>query len=312
MRIYVSGSLAFDRIMNFPGSFAEHILPDHIHQLNVCFVVDGMEEKFGGTAGNIAYSLALLGESPLVLSCVGKDFSAYEKRMRSLGLPLDGIRVVDDDFTAGAYITTDKSDNQITGFNPGAMRHSANPHIDRTNIGGSLAIISPGNVEDMTSLPKVYKELNIPYIFDPGQQITALSGKQMEEALTGCYMLVTNDYELEMVMKATSLSKEQILERVEVLVTTLGDKGSLLYEGGKKIEIPAAPVEETLDPTGAGDAFRSGLMKGIVNGKPLATACRLGAVCAAYCVENYGTQEHSFDQKLVAARYQQAFGESYE
>lgn len=311
MRIYVSGSLAFDRIMSFPGKFADHILADKIHMLNVCFVVDGMEEKFGGTAGNIAYSLALLGEMPHILASVGKDFGPYDKHLRALGLPLDGIRMVDGDFTAGAYITTDQADNQITGFNPGAMRETCRPHIDRTNIGGSLAIISPGNLDDMTNLPKTYKELNIPYIFDPGQQITALTGEQMTEAITGCHMLVTNDYELEMILKATGLSREQVLERVEVLITTLGEKGSLLVAEGKTTEIPAAPVAEPKDPTGAGDAFRAGLLKGMTQQKSLEQCCKLGAVCAAYCVERHGTQEHSFDMEQVLARYKDAFGEDF-
>ncbi len=311
MRIYVSGSLAFDRIMTFPGSFSDHILPDKIHMLNVCFVVDGMDEKFGGTAGNIAYTLALLGEEPLILSCVGKDFSPYEKRLRKLGLPLDGIRVIDKEFTAGAYITTDQKDNQITGFNPGAMRHSCDPRIDRANIGGSLGIVSPGNVADMVALPRTYKELAIPYIFDPGQQITALSGEQMTEALTGCYMLVTNDYELEMIIKATGLSKEQILERVEVLITTLGEKGSLLHVDGRRVEIPSAPVMHPVDPTGAGDAFRAGLIKGLKLKKSLEQACKLGAVCAAYCVEQHGTQEHILDLKSASVRYNVAFGEEF-
>lgn len=309
MRIYVSGSLAFDRIMDFPGKFSDHILADKIHMLNVCFVVDGMEEKFGGTAGNIAYSLALLGEMPHILSSVGKDFAPYEKRLRALGLPLDGIRVVDKEFTAGAYITTDQSDNQITGFNPGAMRETCHPHIDRSNIGGSLGIVSPGNLDDMTNLPRTYKKLHIPCIFDPGQQITALSGEQMTEAITGCHMLVTNDYELEMILKATGLSRAEVLERVDVLITTLGEKGSLLVANGATTEIPSVKIEKAVDPTGAGDAFRSGLIKGLVLQKPLEQCCRLGAVCAAYCVERHGTQEHSFDLEQVAARYEQAFGE---
>ena len=210
MRIYISGSMAFDRIMSFPDKFSNHILPDKIHMLNVCFVVDGLEEKFGGTAGNIAYSLALLGETPHILSSVGKDFGPYEKRLRKLRLPLDGIRIIDEEFTAGAYITTDKADNQITGFNPGAMRHTCAPKIDRSNIGGSYAIVSPGNLDDMTGLPRTYKDLNIPYIFDPGQQITVFSGQQLIDALTGCAILVTNDYELEMIMKATGLTKNDI------------------------------------------------------------------------------------------------------
>ena len=203
MRILVCGSLAFDRIMPFPGRFSEHILPDKIHILNVCFLVNGVEEKFGGTAGNIAYSLALLGEKPVIVGCAGKDFGPYDAWLAKLGLSREGIRRIEDEHTAGAYITTDLSDNQITGFNPGAMKHPSNFDFSGCNPSDTLAIISPTNVTDMIEYPRALRKLGIPYIFDPGQQIPALSGPDMLEAITGSFMLVTNDYELEMVMKAT-------------------------------------------------------------------------------------------------------------
>jgi len=309
MRIYVSGSLAYDRIMDFPGKFSDHILPDKIHMLNVCFVVNSLEEKFGGTAGNIAYSLALLGERPQILSCAGKDFGPYEKWLRKLDLPLDGIRRIDEEFTAGAYITTDQADNQITGFNPGAMKQRADYHIDRSNLGGSLAIISPGNVEDMVGYAKTYRELNVPYIFDPGQQIPALGPERLKSALAGAKMLVTNDYELEMVMKDTGWDKQALLERTETLITTLGEKGSLITDATGQIEVPAAKAAKAADPTGAGDAFRAGLIKGLVLAKPLPEACRMGATCAAFCVERHGTQEHSFTLDHFWDRYNANFGQ---
>jgi adenosine kinase len=294
VQLYISGSLALDRIMNFPGKFADHILPDKIHILNVCFLVDGMSEYFGGTAGNIAYNLALLGEKPLILGCGGKDFSAYAERLKSFGLPLDGIRSVEDQFTAGAYITTDQSDNQITGFNPGAMRERCGYKFPEKHSGPVLAIISPGNVADMVELPAYFKQAGIPYIFDPGQQITALTGEQMTSAIDGSYALCTNDYELELVMKATGLSRPELLKRTGALVTTLGEHGSVIAMNGHETRVAPCGVDKALDPTGAGDAYRAGLLKGLCLGWSLADAAALGAVTAAYCVEKKGTQEHSF------------------
>ncbi|MDO9081698.1 MAG: carbohydrate kinase family protein [Humidesulfovibrio sp.] len=308
MQLYVSGSLALDRIMNFPGKFADHILPDKIHILNVCFLVDGMSEYFGGTAGNIAYNLALLGEKPLILGCAGKDFAPYGQRLDDLGLSRAGIRKVEDQFTAGAYITTDESDNQITGFNPGAMRERCGYQFPAKHDNGVLAIISPGNVQDMVELPEYFKKAKIPYIFDPGQQITALTGEQMTQAVTGSLALCTNDYELEMVMKATGLSRPELLQRTGALVTTLGDQGSIIAEGAEETRVPAVKVTKALDPTGAGDAFRAGLMKGLTLGQTLAEAAALGSVCAAYCVEHKGTQEHGFTLADVSEQLSAHFG----
>ena len=308
MRILVCGSLAFDRIMPFPGRFSEHILPDKIHILNVCFLVNGVEEKFGGTAGNIAYSLALLGEKPVIVGCAGKDFGPYDAWLAKLGLSREGIRRIEDEHTAGAYITTDLSDNQITGFNPGAMKHPSNYDFSGCNPADTLAIISPGNVTDMIEYPRTFRKLGIPYIFDPGQQITALSGPDMLDAITGSFMLVTNDYELELVMKATGQDREALKERTTFLVTTLGEQGSLVAGGGAETRVPAAPVDKALDPTGAGDAFRSGMLKGLALGKSVPEAARLGSVCAAYAVERKGTQEHSFSFEEFRARYQGVFG----
>ncbi|MDP3428266.1 MAG: carbohydrate kinase family protein [Humidesulfovibrio sp.] len=311
MQLYISGSLALDRIMNFPGKFADHILPDKIHILNVCFLVDGMSEYFGGTAGNIAYNLALLGEKPLILGCAGKDFTAYGQRLDGLGLSQDGIRKVPDQFTAGAYITTDESDNQITGFNPGAMRQRCGYQFPARHEGKVLAIISPGNVEDMVELPEYFKQAGIPYIFDPGQQITALTGEQMIRAVTGSLALCTNDYELEMVMKATGLSRAELLQRTGALVTTLGDQGSLIAEatpeGLRETRVAPVKVQKALDPTGAGDAFRAGLMKGLCLGQTLVEAAALGSVCAAFCVVHKGTQEHFFSLDTVSEQLREHF-----
>ncbi len=315
MRIYISGSLAYDRIMNFPGKFSDHILPDKVHMINISLVVDGVAEKFGGTAGNIAYNLALLEEHPHILATAGRDFSNYEKWLRKFELPLDGIQPIDGELTGGAYIMNDQENNQITGFNPGAMKFSCAKPIDRSNIGGSYGIVSPGNIDDMVGYPKTYKELNIPYIFDPGQQIPALSPEQMLAALTGAALLVTNDYELEMIMQKTGMTKAQLLERTGGIITTLGEKGSLLCEFDRTQTIEAVSVSRVIDPTGAGDAFRAGLLKGLIEKRPLDDCCRMGATCASYCVEKFGTeettgpQEHSFTLDQFWTRFREHYGE---
>lgn len=308
MTIYVSGSLAYDRIMDFPGRFADHILPDKIHVLNVCFNVNGLSEKFGGTAGNIAYNLALLGEKPLILASAGKDFSEYEAWLKENDLSLEGIRIIPEEFTAGAYITTDLADNQITGFNPGAMRYASEFFI--SDADGGIGILSPGNIEDMLAYSREFKAKGVPYIFDPGQTTSAMSGKQILEILRGCHIFISNDYELEMVMRMTAMAKAELLARTQqALITTMAEKGSLVATREKETPIPAVPPERVVDPTGAGDAYRAGLIKGLVTGKPIEAAARMGSTCASYAVEYRGTQEHRFTPKEFHARYTAFFDE---
>lgn len=308
MQVFITGSLAFDRIMTFPDKFSNHILPDKIHILNVCFLVDGLEERFGGTGGNIAYSLALLGEKPVLLSQVGKDFAAYDERLQEIGVTVEGIRTIETEFTAGAYITTDQSDNQITGFNPGAMKYPSQFDMTTIDPSGALGIISPGNLDDMMDHPKYYREKSIPFIFDPGQQIPAFSGEQLAEAFDGAEILITNDYELEMILKSTGMTKDEILDKVSYLITTLGEQGSVVNCKGEETRVDPASVDKVLDPTGAGDAFRSGLLKGLSMGKTVVDACKLGSVAAAYAVEKNGTQEHSYTMEEFSARYEASFG----
>lgn len=308
MNILVSGSLAFDRIMDFPENFSDYILPDKIHILNVCFLVNGLKEQFGGTAGNIAYSLALLGERPLILATAGKDFESYEKWLRSLGLPLHGIRRIDDEFTAGAYITTDKADNQITGFNPGAMKCQCQYEVDGIDPKETLAIVAPGNVGDMLELSMSYKNRSIPYIFDPGQQIPAISTTDLIRMLEGSKLFISNDYELAMVLSSTGLSKGDLLKKTGAVVTTLGDRGALVATEIEEIMVPAARAQTVADPTGAGDAFRAGLIKGLVTGKSLADSARMGAISACFSVQCQGTQCHTFTMEQFWARYKENFG----
>jgi adenosine kinase len=303
MKILVSGSLAYDRIMDFPGRFADHILPEKIHNLNVCFMVNGVQEKFGGTAGNIAYNLALLGEAPVILAAAGKDFSRYRQWLEHLGLSLEGIREVDAEFTASAYITTDQANNQITGFNPGAMRVSSGYRLNDLDPRGTLAIIAPGNLDDMLTLSRRYKELGVPYIFDPGQSIPALSPLALAEMTSGAALLISNDYELEMIKKSTRLDLKAILKRCLAVITTLGENGSVVHDAGSDTVITAAANEGVVDPTGAGDAYRAGVLLGMCQGRNLAVCARMGSVCASFAVSHQGTQEHHFTADTFWQRY---------
>ena len=308
MQIFVSGSLAYDRIMDFPGRFADHILPEKIHILNVCFMVNGLTERFGGTAGNIAYNLALLGEKPVILATGGRDFGPYQHWLTELNLPLKGIRLIEAEFTSGAYITTDLADNQITGFNPGAMNYQSEYQFDGVNAQESLAIIAPGNLPDMLTYSRRYKEMGLPYIFDPGQSIPAWGPVELREMATGALALIMNDYEQEMFRQKTGLAEGDLKNLVTALITTKGEEGSELIGPQGQEAIPAAKPRLVKDPTGAGDAYRAGLIKGLTLGLPWATAALMGATLASFAVEQAGTQEHRIPLSEFWRRYRDNFG----
>lgn len=310
MSIYISGSLAFDRIMTFPGNFKDHILMDKLHMLNVSFMVDSMDERRGGCAGNIAFTLALLGEKPIIVSSAGRDFEAYAKNLKELGLPLEGITIYEDLYTALCYITTDINSNQITGFYPGAMSRPCEYKFPHLNPETDFAVISPGNVEDMRRLPKFYKKKGIRYIFDPGQQLPVLSGADLQEAIEGSYALITNDYELNMICNKTGLAENDILGRTLWIITTLGAEGALVKGvDGTQIKIPAYPVKNVIDPTGAGDAQRGGLLKGLQLGLTMHDAAKLGSISASFTIESLGTQERRFTKEEFGNRYKQLYNE---
>lgn len=309
MDIYISGSLAYDRIMDFPGKFSDYILPDKIHVLNVCFNVNGMSEEFGGTAGNIAYSLGLLTEKPLIIATIGKDYQNYFGWLEKNGITSEGIKIIDEEFTAGAYITTDMADNQITGFNPGAMKHPSGFRFEKADQKNSIVLLAPGNLQDMVEYAGLCRDKGIRYICDPGQSLTKWEGKDLKEWLDGSMMLISNDYELEIIMKMTGLGKKELLGLTETIITTLGEEGSLISTSERDVSVPAAKAGGVVDPTGAGDAFRAGLLKGIIMGRDIEKAARMGAVTATYSVEKYGTQEHYFTYEDFLERYRSNFGE---
>jgi adenosine kinase len=313
MNILVSGSLAYDRIMDFPGKFSDHILPDKVHVLNVCFMINELKENFGGTAGNIAYALSLLGESPTIIATAGRDFDSYRDWFKNNKIPTENIKIIEEELTAGAYITTDQSDNQITAFNPGAMKFSSSYDFESVAHDDTVAIVSPGNLDDMFNFSVIYKQKDIDYIFDPGQSLPAWSKERLIEMIGGSKIFICNDYELQLTQEKTSMTIDDILEKTEIVVQTKGEYGSvvILKEHGKtkSIDIPVARVDSVKDPTGAGDAYRAGLIKGFfLSDNDIIHAAKIGAVTAAYCVEVYGPQNFNFTRESFNKRFEEAFG----
>ena len=292
--VIISGSLAYDRIMNFADKFSNHILPDKIHTLNVCFQVDGVTENYGGTAGNIAYALKLMGVRPRFSATIGSDHHKYFAWLERNDISSEGIKVIEEELTAGAYITTDSSNNQITGFNPGAMKYSSELDITNLSPEHDLLLISPGNLGDMINYAKQCKARGIDYIFDPGQALPVLQGDDLLEVISGCLLLTVNDYEFNLILDKTGKTKEELLQLAKTTIITLGEKGSEIYEGSTIIAIKAFTAKRVIDPTGAGDAFRGGLISGLLHGKSIQESALTGSICASFAVESNGTQVYSF------------------
>lgn len=311
MAVYISGSMAYDRIMNFPGKFVDAILPDQIHNLNVSFFINKLEERLGGNAGNIAYTLKLLGEASVIVASAGRDFERYAAVLETRGLSCEGIKCFEDELCPSAYIITDQSNNQITGFHAAAMMRPSEFQFPELDPKEDLALIGPSNPEDMVAHPALYKEKGIRYIYDPGQQIPVLSAENLIAAIDGAYILIGNDYEIQLIMNVTGKTKEELVEMTQRgLITTLGEHGSRVTEKGMdEVDVPAVSVSSVVDPTGAGDSYRSGLIKGLLLDQPLAECARLGSTCAAFCIEQAGTQEHGFGMEDFFKRHSAAFGD---
>ncbi|MDD3284560.1 MAG: carbohydrate kinase family protein [Patescibacteria group bacterium] len=308
-RILLTGSIAYDRIMNFSGYFKDNILPNQIHNLNVSFFVHELKESFGGTAGNIGYNLALLGEKSYILANVGaNDFNKYEKWFKKNNINLSLINKIKNQQTASAYIITDKADNQITGFYPGAMLKKITTNtIAKKNI--DLAVISAQNPIDMTKLSKIFRSKKIKFIFDPGQQVSSLSGDDLKYCINGSYILIGNDYEINLISKKTGLSISELLKNTKIIIATLGEEGSIIYTRDTEYKINSAKPKNTSDPTGAGDAYRAGLIKGIIENWSIEKTCKFASVISVYTVEKYGTQTHKFSINSVKKRYFENFNE---
>ena len=302
--------MAYDTIMVFHDKFKNHILPEKVHMLNVSFLVPMIRREFGGCAGNIAYNLKLLGENPVIMATVGHDFEPYAQWLNSCQISTEFIKVMDDHYTGQAYITTDEDDNQITAFHPGAMSSSHENSVP-TQHDISLGIVSPDGKEGMQLHAKEFAEASIPFIFDPGQGMPMFNGDELLELLNLATYATFNDYESELMQERTELSLEQIAEKVEALIVTQGGEGSKIYTQGQCIQIPSAKAKELADPTGCGDAYRAGLLYGIMNNYDWETTGRIASLLGSIKIEHNGTQNHRFTLDSFKARYADVFGSSF-
>ncbi len=308
MSILVCGSVAYDSIMVFQDRFKNHILPEQIHILNVSFLVPDLRREFGGCAGNIAYSLKLLGSDPLIMATVGEDAGPYRARLDALGLRQDHLREVPGTFTAQAFITTDLDDNQITAFHPGAMFHS---HLNNVQdaVGVKLGIVSPDGRDGMLRHVRGFAAAGVPFVFDPGQALPILSAEELLDCLKLASYCTVNDYEARLMAEKTGRSEAELAREVEAFVVTLGAKGSRIYSDGERIAIPAVKPDDIVDPTGCGDAYRAGLLHGLASGWNVLRSGRLAAVMGAIKIAHRGGQNHRPERAEIAARYEAAFGE---
>lgn len=307
MTTLICGSLAFDNIMVFPDRFKNHILPEQIHILNVAFLVPEMRREYGGCAGNIAYNLLLLGGEPLIMATVGDDAGAYLERLDRLALPRTHVRHVPGSFTAQAFITTDLDDNQITAFHPGAMSFS---HLNKVAHARTarLGIVAPDGREGMMQHARDFAAAGVPFIFDPGQGMPMFSGDELLDFMRLANYACFNDYEAKLLSDRTGRSLEHLAGEVEALIVTRGGEGSEIFAAGRRYEIPCVEADQIVDPTGCGDAYRSGLLYGIANGFDWLSTGRLAAVMGAIKIAHRGGQSHQPSREEIGERYQRAFG----
>ena len=307
MSIVVTGSIAFDYLMSFPGRFTEHFLPEHMSRVSLSFLVDSMDKRRGGCAPNIAYTLALLGERPRLMGTAGQDFGDYRRWLEAAGVDTTLVADVHDKFTASFFCNTDRNNNQIASFYTGAMANAGELSFRSVTECG-FAILSPNDPAAMVQYAEECRTLQIPYIFDPGQQCTSMSGDELKDGLIGATTVICNDYEFELIRQKTGLEEADILKRSEALIITRGEKGSLVITSTARAEIPAVAPRRVVDPTGVGDGFRAGLLKGIAIGLPYAVAAQLGSVAATYVLEHLGGQSHAYTWQEFARRYEENFG----
>ncbi len=309
MRTLITGSVAYDTIMVFPDRFKNHLLPDQLHILNVCFLTPEMRREFGGCAANIGYNLKMLGGEPLVMATVGEDIAPYLERLADMGLSAAHLLKVPGQFTAQAFITTDLDNNQIIAFHPGAMNHSHQNRID-TSLGAKLAIIAPDGKEGMLQHARECAAAGIPFVFDPGQGLPMFAADELAEFVRLADYVAVNDYEGKMLEDKTGTSLESIAGGVKAVVLTLGAQGSVIFADGKRHEIPVVKPAAILDPTGCGDAYRAGLLYGIAKGWDWPSTGRLGALMGSIKIEHRGAQNHRFAREAIVERFKKEFGYS--
>jgi len=319
MSILVTGSVAIDHIMVFEDRFRNHILPDKVHMLNVAFLVPGMEKRYGGTGANIAFNLRALGDDPVLLATVGSDLGAYGDWLDLHGVRRDHIVTLSDTYTAQCFITTDLDNNQLTSFHPGAMDRAHEARLADVKAELSVGIVAPNGKQAMQDYAAQLKARGVKTVVDPGQGLPMFSGPELTELIDGAAVYVVNDYEWSMTLEKTGLDEDGVAERVGALIVTRGAEGSVVRRGGRdlgvklagdRVEIPAVAPEAVTDPTGCGDAYRSGVLHALAGDLPLETGARLGSLMGSLKVARSGPQSIDLDREAIAERFEQAFGES--
>jgi adenosine kinase len=310
MSIVVTGSIAFDYLMSFPGKFTEHFLPEHMQRVSLSFLVDSMDKRRGGCAPNIAYTLALLGERPRLMATAGQDFDDYRRWLEAAGVDTTLVKEVDGKFTASFFCSTDEASNQIASFYTGAMANAGELSF-RTVEDCRIAIVSPNDPGAMLQYAEECRTLGIPYVWDPGQQCARMSGVELKDGMIGAAIVICNDYEFELIRQKTGLDESAILEEAHALVVTRGEAGCTIVEGDRRTEVPAVPPTRLVDPTGVGDAFRGGFLKGMARGAEYEVCARLGSVAATYALEHLGGQSHAYTWPEFRDRYEAHFGTNH-
>ena len=309
MKLIVTGSIAFDYLMSFPGKFTEHFLPEHMHRLSLSFLVDSMDKRRGGCGPNIAYTIALLGERPYLMATAGQDFADYKEWMNAVNIDTSLVKVVDGKFCASFFCSTDQHENQIASFYTGAMANAGELSMRTVpGIKDALVIISPNDPGGMVQYAEECAAMGVNYIWDPGQQCARMEGSQLAAGVTGAFMVIVNDYELELLRQKTGMGEFDILKHAPLLVVTKGENGCSIYTRQGTEDVPAVRPHRIEDPTGVGDAFRGGFMKGLAIGAPYVVCARLGSVAATYALEHLGGTSHAYTWKEFTARYEQHFG----
>jgi adenosine kinase len=307
MSTVITGSIAFDYLMSFPGKFTEHFLPEHMNRVSLSFLVDSMDKRRGGCAPNIAYTLALLGERPRLMGTAGQDFGDYRAWLEAAGVDTSLVKQVEDKFTASFFCSTDSESNQIASFYTGAMANAGELSF-RTVEGARMVIISPNDPLAMVQYAEECRTLGIPFIWDPGQQCARMNGDELRAGLAGSAIVICNDYEFELIRQKTGMTEADILQQAPLLVVTKGEKGCTIYTKDGSEDVAAVPPDRIEDPTGVGDAFRGGFMKGLAMGASYGTCAKLGSVAATYALEHLGGTSHSYTWQEFSKRYEQHFG----
>lgn len=308
MKVVVTGSIAYDYLMSFPGRFSDHLLADKLDKISVSFLVDSLRRERGGCAANIAYNLALLGQKPLVVASAGCDFAEYGEALKKTGVDVSGIRIFPEVYTASFFANTDQSGNQIASFYTGAMQCARELSLAPFLGPDAVVLISPNDPQAMSNHVEECRKTGTRFIYDPSQQIVRLDDKDLIAGVESAWIVIVNEYELEMLKKKTGWSETEILQKSGILVVTLGENGSLIRTADSEHRIPAAKPESVQDPTGVGDAYRAGLLTGIASGFSWDIAGRMGSLASAYVLETQGPQSHAYTFKDFVARYEGTFG----